>query len=302
MARRVLVGRRPAEQVVTTFSPDDPDVEGSRHLGLKPHSLTVIAPTSPVPFGPMPVGHPDLDGAQLGQPEPAALAIPLLPGPATRSRQVRFVIVNALTVSSLLLGMAAIFLAMHGELRFAAFCVIGCVTMDGLDGAMARKLGVASPFGGQMDSLADMCAFGIATPVLAYRWLDEGVNVYALAPACALVTVCAAIRLARFNVSPKDSRYFCGVPTTIVAAILALATLVHPEPAAALVATVAVLGALMVSTFPYLKLAQVRRLPPWLLMVPIAGLLVSPPVTFGLAVATYLVSGPVLWMRQRRLA
>src|SRR3712207_9348214 len=39
------------------------------------------------------------------------------------------------------------------------------------------------------------------------------------------------ICLARFNVSPKDGRFFCGVPTTMAAAVLALGVLIElPVP------------------------------------------------------------------------
>ena len=100
------------------------------------------------------------------------------------------------------------------------------MVFDGLDGALARRLGVASPFGAQMDSLADMCSFGLAAPVVVYASLAGTVSTPAAAVACALVAGCAAIRLARFNVSPKDGRFFCGVPTTMAAAVLALAVLI----------------------------------------------------------------------------
>ena len=83
--------------------------------------------------------------------------------------------------------------------------------------------------------------------------------------ACALVAGCAAIRLARFNVSPKDGRFFCGVPTTMAAAVLALAVLIGlPVPGAVQVAGVALLAFAMVSSFPYAKLARLVKLPPWL--------------------------------------
>src|SRR6266540_1937056 len=90
------------------------------------------------------------------------------------------------------------------------------------------RSGVASPFGAQMDSLADMCSFGIAAPVVVYAWLAGSAPTILVVSACALVAVCAAVRLARFNVSPKDGRFFCGVPTTMVAAVLALGTMISP--------------------------------------------------------------------------
>ena len=174
------------------------------------------------------------------------------------------------------------------------------MAFDGLDGALARRLGVASPFGAQMDSLADMCSFGIAAPVVVYAWLAGSAAPAVVVPACALVAVCAAIRLARFNVSPKDGRFFCGVPTTLAAAVLALGTLLAPAmPAWVRVAGVVVLALAMVSSFPYAKLARLLRLPPWLLVLPGVGALLDYRLTFAGAVAAYLLSGPVLWLRQR---
>jgi CDP-diacylglycerol--serine O-phosphatidyltransferase len=174
------------------------------------------------------------------------------------------------------------------------------VIFDGLDGALARKLDVSSPFGAQMDSLADMCSFGIAAPVVVYAWLAGSAPTAMVVPACALVAVCAAIRLARFNVSPKDGRFFCGVPTTMVAAVLAIGTLVAPDLSPAVrVAGVALLGLAMVSSFPYAKLARLLRLPPWLLVVPLVGIFIDYRITFVAVVVAYLVSGPLLWLRHR---
>jgi CDP-diacylglycerol---serine O-phosphatidyltransferase len=145
-----------------------------------------------------------------------------------------------------------------------------------------------------------MCSFGIAAPVVAYAWLAGSVPPGVMVPACALVAVCAAIRLARFNVSPKDGRYFCGVPTTLAAAVLALGTLMAPAmPAGVSVAGVVVLALAMVSGFPYAKIARLFRLPPWLLLLPVVGALLDYRLTFALVVMAYLFSGPVLWLRQR---
>ncbi|MEK8109367.1 CDP-alcohol phosphatidyltransferase family protein [Micromonospora sp. M12] len=235
--------------------------------------------------------------------EASAGSIPLLPGERTMARRMKFGLVNACTLASLMLGMLAIFLAMQGEVRIAALCLIACVGFDGLDGALARRLGVASPFGAQMDSLADMCSFGLAAPVVVYASLAGSVSTAAAAVACALVAACAAIRLARFNVSPKDGRFFCGVPTTMAAAVLAMTVAIGlPVPGAVLVAGVALLAFAMVSSFPYAKLARLVKLPPWLWLAPVIGALVDIRLTFALIVVGYLVSGPVLWLRQRRTA
>lgn len=235
--------------------------------------------------------------------EGPARSIPLLPGERTMARRVRFAIVNGCTLASLMLGMLAIFLAMQGDVRLAALCLVACVAFDGLDGALARKFGVASPFGAQMDSLADMCSFGLAAPVVVYASLADEVSAPASAATCALVAACAAIRLARFNVSPKDGRFFCGVPTTMAAAVLALAVLIRlPVSGALQLVGVGLLAVAMVSSFPYAKLARLIKLPPWVWLAPVVGVLVDIRLTFCLIVLGYLLSGPLLWVRQRRTA
>lgn len=230
--------------------------------------------------------------------------IALLPGERTISRRIKFGVVQACTLSSLLLGMTAIFLAVTGtDPRWGALCLLACIIFDGLDGALARRFGVASPFGVQMDSLGDMTSFGIAAPVVIYSALAGKVATPLLVAACALVATCAAIRLARFNVSPKDGRFFCGVPTTMAATVLALSVLIGLTlPPAMVVAGVMLLAIAMVSSFPYAKLAKVFRLPPWLLLIPVLGVVANAQITFGVIVLAYLVSGPVLWATQRRRA
>jgi CDP-diacylglycerol--serine O-phosphatidyltransferase len=228
-------------------------------------------------------------------------AVSLLPGTHTVARRVRFALVNSCTLASLGLGLLAIFLAMNSEVRLAAACLVACVAFDGLDGALARRLGVSSPVGAQMDSLADMCSFGLAAPVVVYASLAHTVPTTAAAVACMLVAGCAAIRLARFNVSPKDGKFFCGVPTTMAAAVLALAVLIGlPVPGLALLGGVAVLAFAMVSSFPYAKLARIVKLPPWMWLLPVVGALVDPRLTFAAAVAVYLASGPVMWLAAKR--
>jgi CDP-diacylglycerol--serine O-phosphatidyltransferase len=232
---------------------------------------------------------------------PAEADTSLLPGEHTTARKIRFALVQACTLASLSLGLMAIFLAMHGDVRWAAACLVACVAFDGLDGALARKLGVSSPFGAQMDSLADMCSFGLAAPVVVYASLAHTVPAAAAMTACILVALCAAIRLARFNVSPKDGKFFTGVPTTLVAAVLALTVLIDlPLPGFALVGGVALLAFAMVSSFPYAKLARLLRLPPWLWLLPLVAAFVDARLTFVLVVVAYLVSGPAMWVRSRR--
>ncbi|WP_018347844.1 CDP-diacylglycerol--serine O-phosphatidyltransferase [Longispora albida] len=278
LVRTALAARRKRDDLTVPDSPAG--LTGDLAL-LAPRSPAVSALTEAASAGPK--------------------AIPLLPGERTLDRRIKFALVNACTLASIMLGMFAVFLSLHGHVTTAALCIVACVTFDGLDGALARKFGVASPFGAQMDSMADMASFGLATPVLVYSWLKSDAPIWLLAPACALIAACAAIRLARFNVSPKDGRFFCGVPTTMAAAILALSALII-DPKGWQAPVVAVLALLMVSTFPYAKLARVLRLPRWLLVVPILGALADWQITFIVLIGAYLVSGPLLWVRHRALA
>ncbi len=241
--------------------------------------------------------------ALAGGPPSGPLSIRLLPGEPTLARRIRFALVNACTVASLLLALFAIFLVVVGvDVRLAALCVLAGVVFDGADGALARRFGVSSPFGAQMDSLVDMCSFGVATPVVVYAWLAGSVPLGYVLPACALVAVCAAIRLARFNVSPKDGRFFCGVPTTMAAAVLSLSIIFNPVlPPAVRVVGVTVFALAMVSSFPYAKLARVLRLPSWMLVLPAFAAMIDYRLAFVGVVLAYLCSGPVLWLFQRRV-
>jgi len=285
-------GTQPARLVGKTELPWRRADLPTARLGYRARGADAVAPVSPA----MP---PRTDYALDGEPD--NLVIPLLPGERTVARRIKFALANGCTVASLMLGMAAAFLAINGELRLAAIAVLACVVLDGCDGGLARKFGVASPFGAQMDSLADLSSFGVATGIVVFSWLTaSGASQVAAGAASALIVVCAAIRLARFNVSPKSGRYFCGVPTTMTAAVLALATqLSPPMPAWALVAAVAMFAIAMVSSFPYAKLAKVLKLPPWLLVLPVIGVLVDVKLAFVVVVLGYLVSGPLLALRQR---
>lgn len=224
--------------------------------------------------------------------------ISLLPGERTPSRRLRFLVVNLFTLTNLGLGALAIVLATAGDLRTAALCLLICVACDGMDGMLARRLGVASPFGAQLDSLADMCAFGIAAPVLVYAAVSDAIPFSAAVLACVLVAGCAAIRLARFNVSSPNGRFFTGVPTTLVAGVLALAVVLALPPVG-LFGGAVLLAFAMVSSFPYAKLAQLLRLPPWVWLAPLAVALVDVRLAFLVLVTGYLASGPVLWLHRR---
>jgi CDP-diacylglycerol--serine O-phosphatidyltransferase len=294
LARQALLVRvvRRRRRIV---SPDrrQPYTVGTTRLSDRADTARVLIES--VPVSPAPAGAATMPAAGA-----VPRTIPLMPGEQTMARRVKFGVANGCTLASLMLGLTAIFLSMHHDVRFAAVTLLGCVIFDGLDGALARRLGVASPFGAQMDSLVDMCSFGIAAPVVVYSSMSGRAPAALVAAACAMIAAGAAIRLARFNVSPKDGRFFCGVPTTMTAAVMGLSVLIGlrlPGPVA--VVSIAMLAVAMVSGFPYAKLARVAKLPPWFWVAPLVGFFIDPRITFALLVAAYVVSGPLLWLRQR---
>ena len=133
-----------------------------------------------------------------------------------------------------------------------------------VDGRIARMLGAQSEFGAELDSLADIVAFGVAPAVLAYVWapqlgpeLPGGLDIGILVAFS--YTACAALRLARFNVAAaSDSQTFQGIPTPVAALLVATTIMMWHEIDAPFVRATGVLHAvlggaalLMVAPFPF---------------------------------------------------
>jgi len=99
--------------------------------------------------------------------------------------------------------------------------------LDGIDGKLARMLDSSSQFGAELDTLADFFNFGIAPTILLYLMFFAGTpfaNIGWLA--LIMFTIACMMRLARFNVAllqddetPKDSRFFVGVPAPALACV-----------------------------------------------------------------------------------
>jgi CDP-diacylglycerol--serine O-phosphatidyltransferase len=170
--------------------------------------------------------------------------------------------------------------------------------------------GTESDFGREYDSLADLATFGMAPALLAYLWgLEELGRIGWLAPLFFLV--CAATRLARFNVQTRklDGRYFVGLPAPAAAGALASLLFVVPDRDwkswlnVLLLGVLLVLALLMVSTFRYpsFKKLDLRRGWSYRVVLPIAAVLLLAalrPRDFLVTMAAgYAASGPALWLR-----
>lgn len=123
---------------------------------------------------------------------------------------------NLLTLSNLLCGCFAIIFALNGDLRMAAYFVLTAGFLDFFDGLAARILKSHSPIGGDLDSLADMVTFGVVPGIFFYQLFCENFvcagefNLHASIGF--LFTLCAALRLAKYNVSEDQSSIFRGIP------------------------------------------------------------------------------------------
>lgn len=93
----------------------------------------------------------------------------------------------------------------------------GSLVADVLDGAIARRLGVAGGLGIQLDSLADVVTFGaLPAMMLFYCGARYGGGVpgqETTAIFASLSAVSAGLRLARFNVDTRPREYFWGLAT-----------------------------------------------------------------------------------------
>ena len=127
---------------------------------------------------------------------------------------------NTLTSCNLISGCIAIVFALNANFSMAlTFIVVGAV-FDFFDGMSARLLGVSSPIGKELDSLADVVTFGVAPSSMIYSLLlildKTGWNdtLAALVPYVAFVMAAfSAIRLVKFNLDERQTTSFIGLPT-----------------------------------------------------------------------------------------
>lgn len=167
---------------------------------------------------------------------------------------------NFITLSNLLFGFLSVGSAMMGDYQNAAIFILIGMMLDSMDGWMARKLGVESSFGKELDSLADIVTFGIAPAILIFSTTFSDMGMTGLLIA-GMFPIFGAIRLARFNIDEETStqNYFTGVPITAAGGVIALLTIFNfVVPDAALSAVYTLLCVLMVSK---LKIPSLKEVP-----------------------------------------
>ena len=230
-----------------------------------------------------------------------------------KGRKGIYLLPNLFTTFGIFFGFYAIVASMSDHYADASLALFIAMLMDSFDGRVARMTNTTSDFGAEYDSLADIVSFGIAPALIAYNWgaLEQLGKMGWLAAFAFLV--CGALRLARFNIMPEtiDKKYFQGLPIPAAAGVvigLVWFGDVHDwkgEDLSILVAAVTTIcGLLMVSNFRYHSFKEVD----WKGKVPFVSLLlmvlivimvaINPPLVLFPAFSLYLISGPIVTMRQ----
>lgn len=123
---------------------------------------------------------------------------------------------NFITCMNVTCGAIAIVVAtMYDNLFVASLLILLGMVFDFFDGLTARALGVKSELGKELDSLADVCSFGIAPAILAYRLIMDAATpgMEWIALSAVVIPALSAYRLAKFNLDMRQSISFIGMPT-----------------------------------------------------------------------------------------
>lgn len=239
-----------------------------------------------------------------------------------RGFSINRLIPNVLTLAALCSGLTAIRFGLQGQMRLAVIAIFVAAVLDALDGRVARRLGVTSRFGAELDSLSDFLCFGVAPALVLYMssLSDAGSLGWVVT---LMFPMCSALRLARFNTAlvadtPPPvwtGSYFTGVPAPAGALLALIPLMVSFEIEAAwprhalVVGTVLVLvGGLMVSRLPTFSFKK-GRVPRHLVMPALLGAALvmgviasSPWIGLSLLGLVYVSLIPFSWMSYQRQA
>lgn len=142
---------------------------------------------------------------------------------------------NSITLLNALCGCIAAILAANNQFVAAALFVFSGIFFDFFDGLAARKLGVQSELGVQLDSLADMITSGLVPGIIMFKllamtanspefvdvtnqWTSESMQWYGFQiPLISflglMIPLASAYRLAKFNIDEEQNDSFIGLPT-----------------------------------------------------------------------------------------
>jgi CDP-diacylglycerol--serine O-phosphatidyltransferase len=227
---------------------------------------------------------------------------------------------NILTLLALCAGLTSIRYGLLGMWKEGVVAIVLAGILDGLDGRVARLLQGTSKFGAELDSLSDFVCFGVAPAMLLYLWTMQSAGGLGWAVVL-LYTVCAGLRLARFNsmlgqpdLPPYAYNFFTGVPAPAAAGVVLVPMVASFEFGRGFfdrptLVSVFLLGVafLMVSTIPTFSFKKVRIPTNWVLPIlliigALAAFLVTEPwLTLVVVGIVYIGLIPVSIRAFRRL-
>jgi len=123
---------------------------------------------------------------------------------------------NTITCCNLISGCIATYWAFNGAWDVALLFIILGAVFDFFDGMSARLLGVSSPIGKELDSLADDITFGFAPSAIIFDFLKKGSDYLPseyLIYIAFIMAAFSALRLAKFNLDERQAMGFIGLPT-----------------------------------------------------------------------------------------
>jgi CDP-diacylglycerol---serine O-phosphatidyltransferase len=241
-------------------------------------------------------------------------------GGRLRGFSINRLIPNVLTLAALCSGLTAIRFGLQGHMKLAVIAIIVAAVLDALDGRVARRLGVTSRFGAELDSLSDFLCFGVAPALVLYMSsLSEAGSLGWVVTL--MFPMCSALRLARFNTALVSDTpppawtgsYFTGVPAP-AGALLALMPLMvsfeieaaWPRHAVVVGTVLVVVGGLMVSRLPTFSFKK-GRVPRHLVLPALLGAALamgviasSPWIGLSLLGLVYVSLIPFSWTSHRR--
>tara|TARA_B100001564_G_C20607971_1_gene656152 strand:+ start:34 stop:828 length:795 start_codon:yes stop_codon:yes gene_type:complete len=181
---------------------------------------------------------------------------------------------SIMTIIGICVGLFALKAGMvHGQWEQSVILMIIAGIIDGLDGKIARVLNASSPFGAQLDSLADFLNFGVVPALIVYSWITHEFKGVGWAVALFFI-ICQAIRLARFNAKMEmeyeipelKDKFFEGIAAPMGAALSLLPMMLHflfeqkfetppfQITASLVILYVSFIALMMISTFPTFSL------------------------------------------------
>ncbi len=127
---------------------------------------------------------------------------------------------NTITCCNLISGCIATGCAFHSHFFWAVIWIVIGAVFDFFDGMSARALGVSSPIGKELDSLADVVTFGVAPSAILFRLFCQVHYPEMLIPlrdvipyTAFIMAAFSALRLAKFNLDERQTMGFIGLPT-----------------------------------------------------------------------------------------